>query len=122
MSITKNDINKIIVFFVILISYIAGYILRENAVGGGVEFYELDWPITQSFKRDFLFTIQSYGSFGDGTIPFSHIINAYLNPFSNNVETFQLSVVVISFIVFLVFAFSLKKIFSYISTIDILLL
>ena len=88
MSTTKNDINKIIVFFVILISYIAGYILRENAVGGGVEFYELDWPITQSFKRDFLFTIQSYGSFGDGTIPFSHIINAYLNPFSNNVETF----------------------------------
>ena len=122
MSITKNDINKIIVFFVILISYIAGYILRENAVGGGVEFYELDWPITQSFKRDFLFTIQSYGSFGDGTIPFSHIINAYLNPFSNNVETFQLSVVAISFIIFLVFAFILKKIFSYINTTDILLL
>ena len=122
MSITKNDINKIIVFFVILISYIAGYILRENAVGGGVEFYELDWPITQSFKRDFLFTIQSYGSFGDGTIPFSHIINAYLNPFSNNVETFQLSVVAISFVIFLVFAFILKKIFSYINTTDILLL
>ena len=122
MSITKNDINKIIVFFVILISYIAGYILRENAVGGGVEFYELDWPITQSFKRDFLFTIQSYGSFGDGTIPFSHIINAYLNPFSNNVETFQLSVVAISFIIFLVFALILKKIFSYINTTDILLL
>ena len=122
MSTTKNDINKIIVFFVILISYIAGYILRENAVGGGVEFYELDWPITQSFKRDFLFTIQSYGSFGDGTIPFSHIINAYLNPFSNNVETFQLSVVAISFVIFLVFAFILKKIFSYINTTDILLL
>ena len=122
MSITKSDINKIIVFFVILISYIAGYILRENAVGGGVEFYELDWPITQSFKRDFLFTIQSYGSFGDGTIPFSHIINAYLNPFSNNVETFQLSVVAISFVIFLVFAFILKKIFSYINTTDILLL
>ena len=37
-----------------------------------------------------------YGSFGDASFPLAHIINAYLNPFSNNVETFQLSVVALA--------------------------
>ena len=95
--------------------------LRENSVGGGPEFYELSWPIIQSFKEDFLFTINNYGTLGDGTIPFSHIINAYLNPFSDIDTNFQLSVTVISFVIFLIFALILKKNFSDIKFIDILL-
>ena len=103
------------------ISFFLGYFLRENSAGGGLEFYKLSWPIIQSFQKDFLFTINNYGTFGDYTIPFSHIINAYLNPFSNNVSNFQLSVLVISFVVFFIFALVLKKIFSDINFIDILL-
>jgi len=110
-------------FFVslVILSFFLGYFFRENSVGGGLEFYKLSWPIIQSFKNDFLFTIKNYATFGDGTIPFSHIINAYLNPF-NTVETnFQLSITIISFFIFLVFAIILKKIFSQISFINILL-
>ena len=47
---------KVLVICSISISFFLGYFFRENAVGGGPEFYELSWPIIQSFKKDFLFT------------------------------------------------------------------
>ena len=121
MILNKKVFFKVLVICLVFISFFLGYFLRENSAGGGLEFYKLSWPIIQSFQKDFLFTINNYGTFGDYTIPFSHIINAYLNPFSNNVSNFQLSVLVISFVVFFIFALVLKKIFSDINFIDILL-
>ena len=121
MILNKEVLLKFIVVCLISVSFFLGYFLRENSVGGGTEFYELSWPIIQSFKKDFLFTINNYATFGDGTIPFSHIINAYLNPFSDIDTNFQLSVTVISFVIFLIFALILKKNFSDIKFIDILL-
>ena len=87
---------KILVICLISSSFFLGYFLRENATGGGLEFYNLSWPIIQSLKKDFFYTIKNYAQFNDGTIPFSHILNAYLNPFSDDVKYFQLSVTVIS--------------------------
>ena len=121
MIINKEVLLKLFVIFLISVSFFLGYFLRENAVGGGPEFYELSWPIIQSFKEDFLFTIKNYASFGDGTIPFSHIINAYLNPFSGVTENFQLSTTIISFVIFSIFALILKKTFTHVNFIDILL-
>ena len=112
---------KILVICLISSSFFLGYFLRENATGGGLEFYNLSWPIIQSLKKDFFYTIKNYAQFNDGTIPFSHILNAYLNPFSDDVKYFQLSVTVISFITFFVFAKILKRVFSEINFIDILL-
>ena len=112
---------KVLVICSISISFFLGYFFRENAVGGGIEFYAMEWPIIQSFKKDFLFTINNYATFGDGTIPFSHIINAYLNPFSDIDTNFQLSVTVISFVIFCIFTLILKKVFSDTNFIDILL-
>ena len=112
---------KILVICSISISFFLGYFLRENAAGGGLEFYELSWPIIQSFKKDFLFSIQNYGSFRDYTIAFSHILNAYINPFSNDIENFQLSITIISFAIFLIFALVFKKIYKHINFVDILL-
>ena len=112
---------KILVICSISFSFFLGYFLRENAVGGGHEFFRLSWPIIQSFKQDFLFTLKNYAQFGDGTIPFSHIINAYLNPFSDIIENFQLSTTIISFVIFFIFALILKKTFTRVNFIDILL-
>ena len=112
---------KVLVICLISISFFLGYFFRENAVGGGPEFYELSWPIIQSFKEDFLFSIKNYGSFNDYTIPFSHILNAYINPFSNDIENFQLSITIISFAIFLIFALVFKKIYKHINFVDILL-
>jgi len=117
----RHFVFKVLVICSIFISFFLGYFLRENAVGGGPEFYDLTWPIIKSFKKDFLFTIKNYASFGDGTIPFSHIINAYLNPFSAVIENFQLSTTIISFVIFSIFALILKKTFTHVNFIDILL-
>ena len=108
--------------WVLSFSFFLGYYLRENSTGGGPEFYQLSWPIIQSFKKDFLFTINNYGLFEDGTIPFSHIINAYINPFSNDINNFHLSITFLSFSIFIIFALTLKKKFYDVKLIDILLL
>ena len=121
MILNKEVLLKLFVIFLISVSFFLGYFLRENAVGGGPEFYDLTWPIVKSFKKDFLFTIKNYASFGDGTIPFSHIINAYLNPFSGVTTNFQLSTTIISFVIFSIFALILKKTFTHVNFIDILL-
>ena len=123
MSFNKETFFKIAIIFLIFASFFLGYFLRENAVGGGLEFHKVSWPIIQSFKKDFLYTIYNYANppLFDGTMPFSHIINAYLNPFSNVDTNFQLSITVISFFIFLVFASILKKFFSNVNSLDILL-
>ena len=123
MNINKEIFFKITIIFLISASFFLGYFLRENSVGGGLEFYKVSWPIIQSFKKDFLFTIYNYATrpLFDGTMPFSHIINAYLNPFSDVDTHFQLSITIISFVIFVIFALVLKKFFYKINYIDILL-
>ena len=119
MKLDQNIFLKFTAISLIIISFFLGYFLRENASGGGLEFYNLSWPIINSFKKDFFFTISNYGSFGDGSFPLAHIINAYLNPFSNNDVNLQLSITFISFIVFLLFGMSIKQHFPNIKFIDI---
>ena len=122
MNLDKKFFFKVLTITLISISFFLGYFLRENAVGGGPEFYSMEWPIIQSLKNDFLFTINNYGLMNDYTMPFAHMMNAYLNPFSNDITNFQLSNTIISFLIFLVFAIVLKKNFSHINFLDILLI
>ena len=122
MNLKKNIFLKSTIIFVVAASFFIGYFFRENSVGGGPEFYDLSWPIIQSFKNDFLFTIKNYGTFGDATIPFLHILNAYINPFSNTDTSLQLSITIISFCIFLIFSKILKKFFSELNYIDIYLI
>ena len=109
MLLNKNIFFKASIICLIFISFFLGYFLRENAVGGGKEFYHVSWPIIQSFKEDFLFTIQNYTTLDIGAtdfqLPFSHMINAYLNPFSDNIVHFQLSTTLISFTILFICAY-----------------
>ena len=76
---------KIVIILLVFISYFLGFFLRENAAGGGeADFFSHTWPIINSFKKDFFYTINNYGTFNEASYPLSHIINAYLNPFSSN--------------------------------------
>ena len=119
--ILNKSFLKVLVIVLVSVSFFLGYFFRENAAGGGPEFYDLSWPIIQGFKTDFLYTLENYGSFRDYTIPFSHILNSYLNPFSNDLENFQLSITLISFIIFLIFYFVIKKVYKENNRLDIIL-
>ena len=119
----KNKINyfKIFIFIIILFSYFIGFFLRENAAGGGEEFYQLSWPIIQNFKENFIITLRNYGSFADYTIPFLHILNAYINPFTDNVYEFQLFNTVASLFIFFIFFLVLRNKFMNLKTVDVLM-
>jgi len=52
MFLNKKALLKFVVICLISVSFFLGYFLRENAAGGGQEFYELSWPIIQNFKQD----------------------------------------------------------------------
>ena len=120
MILNTKVLLKIFIICIISVSFFLGYFLRENAVGGGLEFYAMEWPIIQSLKKDFLFTINNYGLMHDYTMPFPHMMNAYLNPFSDNITNFQLANTIISFLIFIIFAIVLKKKNLHINFVDIL--
>ena len=122
MNLNKNYFFKILIICLVSVSFFLGYFLRENAVGGGQEFYVMEWPIIQSLKTNFLYTIVNYKHFIDFTMPFPHMANAYLNPFSDNIENFQLFNTFVSFGIFLILFFVLKKVFFQINNIDALLI
>ena len=58
MNLRKNFFFNTAIITLVIVSYFSGYILRENASGGGLEFYNLSWPIIQSLKNG-LMTISS---------------------------------------------------------------
>ena len=122
MNLNKEILSKIIFLTLVCSSFFIGYFLRENAAGGGLEFFSMEWVTIQSLRNDFLYTIDNYGKFNDYTMPFPYILSAFLNPFSNNIENFQLSNTIISFSIFIILSTAIKKNFLNIKFIDSLLL
>ena len=123
MRSNNNFLIKIVFIVLTIISFFAGFFFRENSAGGGeADFYSHTWPVIQSFKKDFLYTIEHYGTFNEGSYPLFHIINAYINPFSYSITSFQFSITIISFIIFIIFSFIFKKIFDKINFLDALLI
>ena len=117
MNKKKYIIPKYFFLIFFITSYIIGFFLRENVAGGAEQdFLNFTWPLINSFKKDLLFTIINYGTFGEGSLPLFHIINAYLNPFTFNQIIFQGSITLISLLNVLFFSqiiekkFNLKKI------------
>ena len=114
---TNFNLIKILILFSFFCSYFFGFFLRENVAGGAEQdFLSYTWPVILALKENFYFTIINYGSYGEGSPPMFHIINAYLNPFSNNQLFFQASITLISILNVLFFSqiiemkYKLKKI------------
>ena len=88
---------KYIYLFSLLQLYLIGFFLRENIAGGAEkDFLTFTWPLIVSFKENFLITIKNYYSFGEGSAPLFHILNAYLNPFTFSQFAFQGSITLLS--------------------------
>ena len=106
----KYSSLKYLFLIIFLLTYIFGFFLRENIAGGAEkDFLEFTWPVILSFKLDFYHTLKNYGSFGEGSLPLFHIINAYLNPFTHNQFFFQGSITFISLINLIVFSQIIEK-------------
>ena len=111
---------KYFVVSLFCVSYVFGFFLRENIAGGAEKDFEnFTWPLIKAFKYNFYNTLLNYGTFGEGSLPLFHIINAYFNPFSNNKFLFQASIALISILNSYIFSiiikdkYQLKKVDSY---------
>ena len=85
--------------------FILGKILLEEQkqilkILHGKEFY---------YSKIIFDTIYNYGKIGEGSLPLFHILNAYLNPFTYNEKSFQLSICAISFLNVIFFSQILKQ-------------
>ena len=110
-------------YFIILLFYISygiGFFLRENIAGGAEKDFEnYTWPLINAFGYNFYNTLLNYGTFGEGSLPLFHIINAYFNPFSNNKFLIQGSIALISILNVHIFSiiiqnkYQLKKVVAY---------
>lgn len=112
MKISKKYSNDLKIFFLILIflSYFIGFFLRENIAGGAEnDFLDFTWPAILAFKDSFYSTLLNYGKFGEGSLPLFHIINAYLNPFTQNQYLFQTSITLLSLLNLVFFYKIIKK-------------
>lgn len=99
-------LSLIFIFF----SYLLGFFLRENIAGGAEQDFEkYTWPLILAFKENFNHTLINYGTYGEGSLPLFHIINAYLNPFTSNKFFFQGSIALVSLLNSLIFLKIIEK-------------
>ena len=111
MTEKKVIINvKSLIISLMFISYLFGFFLRENLAGGAEnDFISFTWPAIEAFKRNFFLTLKNYGTFGEGSTPLFHILNAYLNPFTFSQISFQASITCLSLLNVLFFSQILKE-------------
>ena len=98
----KNE--KKIYFYLLGFStflYIAGYFFNENSAGGGSYFgdIKLIWNNLQIFQNNPLRESISHEEYIAGRTPIAYLLHIYLNPFLDDLESFRLSVFIISFMV-----------------------
>lgn len=97
MSKKKIVFSKYLFLFLIFLSYIIGFFLRENVAGGAEkDFLFFTWPGIQAFKESFVNTVINWSVVGEGSTPLFHILNAYFNPFTFSQISFQASITLIS--------------------------
>ena len=113
-----NSKNKFIYVFLVVLamtSYIYGFVLREDSAGGGFYDFNNTWNNQTTFNENSLFDSLRNTKTAEIKVninshfPFSYILNKFLNPFSENKESFLKSIFILNFFIPLVFFLSLKN-------------
>jgi hypothetical protein len=116
---SKNKIS-ITIFFLIILSYFLGFFLRENSAGGGPQDLEHEWKNYNLLKENFLnFLNYNYEA---SRFPLFHYLNIFINPHVLNKEDFILYLFLYSFLVPILFFFSVKLNFKYLPNYKIYLI
>jgi len=110
--------------FGILVSYILGFYLDENSVGGGGYKGDLNWILKNIniFKENKISDAILHDDLFGNRTPLIYIINTYLNPFFFDIESYRRSVFILSLIGPMLIFFTLKLRFKEIDFSIILLL
>lgn len=104
----------ILIFFLIIISYFAGFLLNENSAGGAeVDFENVKRNILTFKNNSFIDAIKSTATndpeiFQSTRAPAFYVFNKYFNPFTTQVRFFQFFITILSLLIPLFFFLSLK--------------
>ena len=96
-----NIKNYSIIFLSILIyfSFILGFYFGENSIGSGGYKGDLNWMLKnlEIFQTNTFFDAIHHPEFFGNRTPLIYILHAYLNPFVSNVDSYRVSVFILSF-------------------------
>ena len=110
MQIIKKKNYKIAIITISIIFYFVGSYYKFFSVSGAsVDFNAFVFRNIQLFKTDLIYAIKNYGLLGDANYPFFYIFHAYLNPFSQEVESYLFSTLIIGFLTYIIFSLSIKN-------------
>jgi len=116
---SKNKIS-LTIFFLIFLSYLLGFFLRENSAGGGPQDLEHEWNNYHLLKENFLnFLDYNYEA---SRFPLYHYLNIFINPNALNKEDFIIYLFLYSFFIPILFFFSVKLSFKYLPNYKIYLI
>ena len=108
--IEKKIYIKLILFFTILFFYFFGFYVKEISNGAAHTDLQLHiWIIISDFKSNFLYSFTNYIEYKEGTMPFFHIFQSFVNPFTDNVAEYTLSNTIFNLLIPLIVYFILKN-------------
>ena len=110
MQTIKKNNYKLALIAISVIFYLVGFYYKIFSVSGSsVDFNAFVFRNIQLFREDLIYAIKNYGLLGDANYPFFYIFHAYLNPFSQEVESYLFSTLIIGFLTYLIFSLSLRN-------------
>jgi hypothetical protein len=123
VKVKKNNIS-IILFLLIIFSFLLGFFLNENSAGAGGEKgdFSLIWNNLTLFKNVSIFDFIKSDLYSDSRTPLLYIIHDVFNPFTNNKLNFRISVFFFSILIPFVFFLILKRKFFYLNNSKLFLL
>ena len=103
----NNSQKNILIFYsvIIIFSYFFGYFFNENSIGSGGYKGDLSWMWNnyEIFRnKDFMDAIKDESFFGNRT-QLLYIINFYLNPFLDDIDSYRLSITFFSILAPIIF-------------------
>ena len=93
-----------------LLSFIIGFILRENSAGGGLIDLKHEWHNYNLLKNDSLAFL--FGNYEASRFPLFHFLNIKLNPFINSQNDFLFSFFIYSFTLIFIYYYCLSIVFK----------
>lgn len=100
----------LIFIFLAIISFIFGFIYRENAGGGGQIDLAYEWKNHLLLKQNLLNFIYDPHSYTGARIPLYQILSIFFNPYTDNITSYLNYFFLYSFLIPILFFFLLIKI------------